>query len=288
MHVFGDLGCAGGAEKWFREILKLQDPRIKFDFLTSTHNKIIDDEITALGSKIHYVPFSRSPLPFCAFNPYLYAVREIIRQHQYDVLHVHQFDLAGELLRIAQHEHIPKRIMTIHSSLYNNPNILRQFVYYTCGRNWIFKYATNILPCSEYVAQTFNCANSPKTKIILTSINPEHFRFNNTNTNQLKEHYQNIFNIPQNATIIGHIGRFVKSKNHQFLIQLLAQMIKHDNNIYAILIGTGELFSKIRATINHLNLQDRIILVGRRDDVYQIISSMFDVLVLPSFYEGLP
>ncbi|MDR2643509.1 MAG: glycosyltransferase [Planctomycetaceae bacterium] len=288
LHVFGDLGCAGGAEKWFLEILKLQDPRIQFDFITSVCNKSVADEVTALGATIHYIPFSHSSIPFCIFNPYLNSARKILQQHKYDVLHVHQFDLAGELLRIAQLEQVKTRVMTIHASKYDNPRILRRLAYLICGKNWIFKHATNILPCSQYAAQSFNCTNPLKTKIIYPAINPTYYNLNSKKQSQLKSYYQNIFNIPPNSITIGHIGRFTKQKNHQFLIKLLAQLIQDNKNIHALLIGTGELLPKIKQDIVKLDLQKHIILAGKRNDVPNIINSIFDVLVLPSLYEGLP
>ncbi|MDR1484527.1 MAG: glycosyltransferase [Planctomycetaceae bacterium] len=288
LHVFGNLGSAGGAEKWFLELFKLQDPRIHFDFVSSIYNENLHNEITSLGSQIHYVPFSHSPLPLSRFNPYLHAVRKILQNNSYNAIHVHQFDLAGEILRIAQQENIQKRIMTLHASAYHNTHPIRNLVFHTCGQNWIRKYATNILPCSQLAAKNFNCTNSPKTKIIPPAINTKHFNINNTTKLKLKNHYLNTFNIPQNKTIIGHIGRFTKQKNHHFLIQLLSQLIKLNKNIHAILIGTGELLPKIKQNINKLNLQKHITLAEQRNDVPNIIASMFDVLVLPSLYEGLP
>jgi glycosyltransferase involved in cell wall biosynthesis len=288
LHVFGDLGAFGGAEKWFLDILKLRDSRVHFDFLTSVCAPSVACEVAAAGSTIHYVPFSHSPLPYSTLNPYLNSARNILRQHNYDALHVHQFDLAGELLRIAYLEHIPKRIFTIHATKYNNINPLRKLAFVTHGKPWILHYSTNILPCSQLAAQNFNCQNLTKTNIIYPAINPQNFTFNTTTKNNLKSKYLHEFNIPQNKTIIGHIGRFTKQKNHQFLIKLLDKLIQNNNNFHAVLIGTGELLPQITNTINTHNLQNHITLAGNRNDIPSLANSLFDVLVLPSLYEGLP
>ncbi|MDR2346263.1 MAG: glycosyltransferase [Planctomycetaceae bacterium] len=288
LHFFGNLSSSGGAEKWFLDLMRLNDSRIHFDFLTSICDKTLEDEINSLGSVVHRVPFSRSPFPLSCFNSYLNSVRNILRTNKYDAVHVHQFDLSGEILRIAAEENVSTRLISIHSSNYDNTRIHRRLVYYLFGRRWIFHYATNILPCSNLAAESFNCVNLSKTKIIYPSINPEYFKIDNSKRAELQTKYKNFFNIPQDAIVIGHIGRFTQLKNHQFLIQLLADMIYQNEKIYAVLVGTGELFEKIRQNIIDAGIEKHVILTGKRDDVPAIIGTLFDVLVLPSLYEGLP
>ena len=54
-----------------------------------------------------------------------------------------------------------------------------------------------------------------------------------------------------------------------------------------LLVGDGELRSKIEAKAQRLGLSDRVIFTGIRADVPDLMQAM-DVFVLPSFYEGLP
>ena len=52
-------------------------------------------------------------------------------------------------------------------------------------------------------------------------------------------------------------------------------------------LGEGELRPKIEEKIRELNLEDKVILTGIRHDVENFMSCM-DVLIFPSFFEGLP
>jgi glycosyltransferase EpsF len=299
LHFFGDLGSVGGAERWFLDLLRQGDSRVRFDFLVNICKDDTADEVRKYGSKIFQIPFSRSPFPYCFLNPYLLAVRRILRANEYDAVHVHQFDLAGEILRIAANENIPKRVMTVHSSQYDNTRIHRRLVHYIWGRQWIFQYATDILPCSKLVESTF-IKNYPKqkTKIIYPSINTDFLKkINQQNNNltpknsddtNLRNDYRRIFGIPQNAVVIGHVGRFTRQKNHEFLVRFLSEAMNRDKRIYAVLVGTGNLFGKINQIVQKAGLSERIILAGVRDDVPSMMTSLFDVLVLPSLYEGLP
>ncbi|MDR1480062.1 MAG: glycosyltransferase [Planctomycetaceae bacterium] len=288
LHVFGDLGSAGGAEKWFLEMLRLGDFRVRFDFLVNICDEAVLNEVIGLGSAVYFVPFSRSPFPSSCLNPYLNSVRNILRANRYDAIHVHQFDLAGEILRIAAQEHIPKRVMTIHASVYDNTRFHRRLAHYIFGRRWIFKYATDILPCSKLVAETFGLDEITRVKIIHPAVDIERFTIDDARRNELRTKYQTEFNIRKDAVVIGHVGRFTRQKNHKFLVQLLAEMIRGNEKIYAVFIGVGELFEGIRREVIDAGVLGRIILTGKRDDVPAIMGSLFDVLVLPSLYEGLP
>lgn len=295
LHVFGVLSRTGGAEKWILDLLRREDNRVQFDFLLSIDDGPIASEVRQRGSQVHLVPFSRSPFPWSIVNPYLRGVRAVLQRGQYDVVHVHQFDLAGEILRIAEEERVPGRIMSVHATAYENPHFYRRFVYRYWGRPWIFRHATAILPCSRAVAEFFvppQRSALPTTEILYTGIDPMIFR------NAMKRRHDSVaavrstlckeWNIPLNARIIGHIGRFTRQKNHVFLLKLLESAFRCHDDWFAVLVGHGELLEPVRDRVRQLGLKSRIIVPGPRSDVPDLITSLFDVLLLPSLYEGLP
>ena len=87
--------------------------------------------------------------------------------------------------------------------------------------------------------------------------------------------------------VVGHIGRFSRQKNHIFLVEILKEMIKLNENVVMILIGTGELEDEIRRKITELRIEKYVRFLGRRNDIPQLLSAM-DVFVFPSLYEGMP
>ena len=60
-----------------------------------------------------------------------------------------------------------------------------------------------------------------------------------------------------------------------------------DENAVLFLVGEGELREDIENKIRELELQDKVILTGRRKDVIRFLQ-MFDLFLFPSVYEGLP
>ncbi|MDR0705988.1 MAG: glycosyltransferase [Planctomycetaceae bacterium] len=314
LQVFGTLSDAGGAEKWILDLLRMGDPRVRFDFLLSQKNNVILSELCRLGSKLHLVPFSKCPLPWSWCNPYLRGVRKVLRNNKYDAVHVHQFDLSGEILRLAAQERVPVRVMSVHASKYENPRFYRRFIHYVYGRPYIFRYATNILPCSQTAAESFTSfatqSQNAKKQILCTGINPKVFedanRRRNENKNEISKRFRRELGIPDHAIILGHVGRFSHPKNHCFLLDLMEflQDMKNDSlyekstvkignreggqDVYAVLVGQGEQWEEIRCDTQNRKLEDRVILTGLRSDIPDLLCSLFDVFILPSFYEGLP
>lgn len=84
--------------------------------------------------------------------------------------------------------------------------------------------------------------------------------------------------------IIGIVGRLETQKGHEFLFKAL-------NLIKAIpwtlwVIGDGSLRGNLEKLAKDLDLQERIIFLGTRSNIVEILSQI-DIFVLPSLWEGL-
>ena len=53
------------------------------------------------------------------------------------------------------------------------------------------------------------------------------------------------------------------------------------------MVGTGPLEDQIKGMVKEKNLEDKIIFLGNRSDVDEILNG-FDIFVFPSIFEGLP
>ena len=91
----------------------------------------------------------------------------------------------------------------------------------------------------------------------------------------------------ENKFVIGNIGRFFAEKNHLFLIDIFAEVIKKNQNAVLMLVGDGELRAKIEEKIDKLGLQKYVILTGVKSNVNELLMAM-DVIAFPSLYEGMP
>lgn len=95
------------------------------------------------------------------------------------------------------------------------------------------------------------------------------------------------FDISDDAFVIGHIGRFVAQKNHGFLLDVFAELLKRNPGARLVLVGKGALEGSMRERAKSMGILPGIIFTGVRPDIPTLLSS-FDVFALPSFFEGMP
>lgn len=91
--------------------------------------------------------------------------------------------------------------------------------------------------------------------------------------------------IPQNAFVIGHVGRFTKEKNHDFLTDVFMEVAKVRTDAFLLMVGAGD-SSQTEKKLNDCGLDNRYMILSHRPDVNEILRAM-DVFVFPSIYEGL-
>lgn len=92
--------------------------------------------------------------------------------------------------------------------------------------------------------------------------------------------------IPQDAFVVGHVGRFAEVKNHKFLLQVFREIVSRKPNAHLLLIGNGELQNAVQQNIQEKQLVNRVTILSHRSDIPDLMHAM-DVMVFPSFYEGL-
>ena len=99
--------------------------------------------------------------------------------------------------------------------------------------------------------------------------------------------YRNKLGISSDALVIGHVGRFNRQKNHEYLVYIFSEFYKKKQNSYLVLVGTGEKADEIKEIVKKLKLEKNVIFTGVIEDISDYLSA-FDVMLLPSLYEGLP
>ncbi|TQI70425.1 glycosyltransferase involved in cell wall biosynthesis [Gramella sp. Hel_I_59] len=95
------------------------------------------------------------------------------------------------------------------------------------------------------------------------------------------------FDLQPEDKIAMHIGNFSPEKNHQFLIDIFAELKKTEPNLKLVLVGTGILFEKIERSIVEMELQKTVFLAGFRKDIPELLAAV-DCFLLSSKVEGVP
>jgi glycosyltransferase involved in cell wall biosynthesis len=86
--------------------------------------------------------------------------------------------------------------------------------------------------------------------------------------------------------IVGMVGRICTQKGYRYFIEAAAQVTKERPDIRFVLVGNGNL-ARARYEIDQCGAGKSVILAGQREDMPRLYA-LFDVVVVPSLWEGLP
>lgn len=248
--------------------------RVQFDFLVHRQERAaFDDEIESLGGKLYRLP---RLVPWS--EGYLAALNHFFDEHpEYKIVHVHQDCLSSVILRAAAQHNIPVRIAHSHSA--NQDKNLKYPIKLWYKRS-IPKYTTNLFACGKDAGDWM--FGGALFQIINNAIDVEAYAYNPTKRQEMRRQLG-----LENELTIGHVGRFNQPKNHPFLLDIFAALLKKESNAVLLLVGGGEGMSQIREKAQKLGIAEHVHFLGVRSDVADLMQAM-DVFVFPSLYEGLP
>jgi len=124
----------------------------------------------------------------------------------------------------------------------------------------------------------------PRVSVIYCGVALE--KFGGLNLNRAA--FRHGFGIPADARVFAHVGRFAEPKNHAFLIEIFTRIAQSEPSAWFALAGDGPLRPQIEVQAERAGIDNRILFLGTRNDVPQLLAGLIDVLLLPSLWEGLP
>lgn len=279
LQVLG-IVAGGGVESVIMNYYEHIDrSKVQFDFIVHDDNKIdITEKVEALGGRVYKVtPYYKNPVAF------VWDIYKIIKRHHYRIVHSNMNTLSAFPLFAAWLAGVPVRILHNHSTtsrIETKRNILKLIL-----RPVSRLFANHDLACSRLAADWMygeNMVNKGKVTIIHNAIDLDKFAFNSEKRKALRK----ALGLGENFTI-GHVGRFVFVKNHEFLIDVFAEVVKENPEARLVLIGDGPLKRHIQQKVEDLGLSGKVQFLGMRNDVADLYNVM-DLFLLPSYYEGLP
>lgn len=92
---------------------------------------------------------------------------------------------------------------------------------------------------------------------------------------------------PADAPILVVIGRLEPQKGHRILLDALPVIQREFPSVRLVCVGEGVLREELQARVHALGMDDAVRFVGQQSNVPDWLA-LADVVVLPSFYEGLP
>jgi glycosyltransferase involved in cell wall biosynthesis len=285
LHVVGGL-AAGGIETWLMQVLHHIDrDRFSNDFVVHTdEQQFYDEEAKSLGSRIFPVLSPSNPITYSK------KLRALISEKgPYDVVHAHVAHFNGFVLRAAHLAVVPARIAHSHNDLTPQTDAARLLrrAYLRFGQRLIFRHATLGLACSDKAAiSLFGEGWVDRSNIRIHHYGIDLTRFESTGSN--RDRLLSDLDIPPNAKVVGHVGRFIKQKNHLFFVRIAEEMVQRDPTCYFLLVGGGELRTDVERAVTAAGIENNFRFAGLRSDIPVLMREAMDVFLLPSLHEGLP
>ena len=277
LHVFGKTG-RGGAESMIMNYYRCIDRnQIQFDFVKHTEEECdFDKEIRSLGGRIYNMP------KFKGVNYFRYrdAWKKLLILHpEYHIVHVHHFKVAGIVNHIAKETRVPVRIVHAHATKIEGGWFSRA-IYQCIMKPLLLKYSNHYWACGQVAGEYM--FGKRHFYILRNAIPVEQFRYDEKKREEIRQQ----LDIKPETFVIGHVGRFSLPKNHKRIIEIFDEIHKQSDNTLLLLVGDGELKASVENMVCSLGISDKVIFVGVRSDVYNILQ-VVDLFIFPSIYEGL-
>ncbi len=230
------------------------------------------------GFKMHEIDFERSPFKFKNIGAYKKLVK-LQEECKFDLVYCQQpvGGLMGRL--IAKKFNIPV-IYTAHGFHFlkgNNPI-----------KNFLFKFVEKRLAKHTDILITINeddfnaCQNwKGKHKFKIAGIGFDINKYNNQEFD--KNAFKESLGIKDEFVILT-VAEFIKRKNYNTSLKTIAEL--KNENVKYLICGRGKCEEEIRQQIKDLAIEDRVVLLGYRKDINQIMQ-ISDIFFLPSNQEGL-
>lgn len=253
----------------------LNNPVYKFDM----------DELKAQGIVLHHIEIKKSPINFLSNLQAIKAVKKIIIENGIEMIHCHNplGGVTGRISSFLSHKN-PYVIYTVHGfHFYSGAPKLNWLFYYSVER--LLARLTDCIITINREDYQRACRFKLRKNGIVRQIHGVGLDFEKFKSRPEKraEIRKNI-GIPEDAFHIVTAAELNQNKNQKVIIDAIASMERKD--IYYSICGSGPSDAWLHEYIKRKNLEDRVRLLGYRDDMEDILQGA-DCFAFPSIREGL-
>lgn len=268
----------GGAETMVMNYYRHIDrTKVQFDFLVHREQRgAYDDEIETLGGRIYRM----YPIYPQNFARYKRDIRVFFKDHpEYRIIHSHMSELGYFAFKEAAKQGVPVRICHAHNAPhgFDIKMIMRDYF-----KKRMMPYLTHLFMCGvESGRWLYGKENENRFIMLNNAVDASAYTYNPAKRTEMRLQLE-----LTDELAVGNVGRFNQQKNHPFLLEIFAALLKKEPNAVLLLVGGGTDMQRIQAKAQTLGIAEKVRFLGVRSDVADVMQAM-DVFVFPSLYEGL-
>lgn len=279
----------GGAETLVKDYVLLLDrtrfePYVLVDWIfteSANYSRLKDTDVRLVSLYPSYSVFWRAVNKFFRKRYIDWKLRKVVKKLQPDVIHIHLAAL-NHVAKVRESIEGVKLFYTCHSIpqvYFEEKKGEAEAAEVLIRENGLRLIALHS-DMADDLKKRFNTDN---VLVVRNGIDINKFRYPEKTRDEVRKE----LGIPSSSFVLGHIGRFVKVKNHSFLLSVFDCVVRKNPDARLLLIGDGEDREKVEAEIREKNLTDKVIILSNRSDIPELLSAM-DCFVLPSLFEGFP
>lgn len=225
-----------------------------------------------LSSKVHRISLGKLKEGFSISE--IFKIYALIKKEKFDVVNLHGFFYYYALTVLLLHKRV-KFFYTVHSDAKMENGSWDKYLFpikkIFFKLNWL-----KAITISDFSKESFTKLYNTDSELIYNGISRPIYT---------SDDILGSYRITTNTKLFIHAGRISYEKNQLVLCKVFKRLIDEQNDVVLLIAGNVqdyEIYNEMKAYFT-----DRIIYLGERDDVPQLMSNC-DAMCLPSIWEGLP
>lgn len=290
-HIIARMITGGADENTLFTVQGLNKDRYEVDLLIGEEfDKNILNKVKNNNFNIIKIKGLKGKLNFLYDPIILLKLIKLLKINHYDIVHTHTTK-AGILGRIASRiAGVPVIIHGLHGSTFQafNSGLLNWLLFLL--ERLTSKFTDAYVSVSEMLSEKYvekGIGEKEKYYTVYSGMRLD--KFYNIKKNIDYEKKQRELGINPRHFVIGNVARMEMRKGHKFLLDAFKKVTleRKDYPLKLLIIGEGEDREKLENYTKELNLEDKVIFAGYREDVEELMAIM-NIFVLTSLREGLP
>lgn len=241
-------------------------------------------ELEENGIHTYQLPIPRSVSKVKQIFDSYKLTKKLVEKNKYQIVHCHS-PIGGVICRLAcrkARKYGTKVIYTAHGfHFYKGASKKAWMIFYPVEK-FCSKYTDILITINK---EDYNRAKKFKAKKIeyVPGIGIHTKELQETEVDKAAKRQE--LGLTEEDFVIMSTGQLSIRKNHEVIIRALAKI--NEQNVKYLIVGFGELENYLKNLAKELNIEDRIVFAGYRNDVKEILHAV-DAFAFPSLQEGLP
>ena len=210
----------------------------------------------------------------------IFQINKFLRQNRIDILHTHGYksDVIGFLAALSG----KTRWVATNHVWHPTSRTLRL---YESVDAFVLRFAKRVVAVSRPIREDLISVSVPPAniRVISNGVDVDCFRQSGS-TQALRAD----LGLGDRDVVVTIVGRLSPEKGHRTFLEAARRLCSNNrDNVKFLIVGDGPMKDELRAEVTRLNLADRVIFTGFRNDMPEIYA-LSDVMVNASSIEGLP